>query len=409
MKFKVIKKIVWLAIIVAMFFGGWYGYKTFFVKPQVLPFKTQRAERRDVFNTVQAEGILEAQGTSKIGSLIQGTIKKILVAENQDVKKGQVLALIDNGFGGDEGDSLVVQQRALCKQAKVTVDYLSSNYKRQEALYKAGQLAQDAFEKVTKDYLFAKADLDNKEAAYKQVSYQFEQTKVIAPHDGTILAIPVKLGELVTPAASTSATLFRLAEDLSTMKAILNVDEGKIGDVKIGQNVNLTVDTYPYQVWKGAIDTIGNEPIVGTSMTDKSVFYKTELTIKDPARLLRPGMTVHAKIKAGKAEHVLTLPGFVFQFPPKALEALAKTINYTCKLLDAAHKKELSKDYKHPHKFVWVVDGKTFIEKAVEVGLSDNAFYEIRAGITDQDNIIFDLVEIDATKELMKKLMGGGL
>ena len=63
----------------------------------------------------------------------------------------------------------------------------------------------------------------------------------------------------------------------------------------------------------------------------------------------------------------------------------------------------------HPHKFVWVVEGKAFIEKAVEVGLSDNAFYEIKSGLTDQDNVVFDLVENDATKELMKKLMGGGL
>jgi hypothetical protein len=55
------------------------------------------------------------------------------------------------------------------------------------------------------------------------------------------------------------------------------------------------------------------------------------------------------------------------------------------------------------------VQGKTFVEKAVEVGLSDNAFYEIRSGITDQDNIVIDVVESDAMKEFMKKRMGGGL
>ena len=317
-KFKTVAIFVAIALIIG---GGWYCYTTFYVKPPIPPFKTQKPERRDIFNTVQAEGVLEAQGTSKIGPLVDGTIKKILVTENQDVKKGQILALIDNGFGGNEGDSQVVQKKAILEQAKVTEHYSHANYKRQEALYKAGQMAKDAFEKIEKDYLYNKADLDNKQSAYEQELYLFEQTKVKAPHDGTILAIPVKEGELVSRSSSTSPVLFKIAKDLSTMKVSLNVDEGKVGDVKIGQGVNLTVDTYPYRVWKGVIETIGKDPVEATSLdaTQKqSVFYKTELMIKDPERLLRPGMTVHAKIKAGMAEKVLSLPGFVFQFSPKS-------------------------------------------------------------------------------------------
>ncbi|MFH0898870.1 MAG: efflux RND transporter periplasmic adaptor subunit [bacterium] len=406
------KKIIIFIVVIGVLCSVWFGYKKFFVKPPEQPFKTQKLERRDIINTVQAEGTLEAQGTSKIGPLITGTIKKILVTENQDVKKGQLLALLDNGYGGNQGDSQVVQKKALLEQAKVTMNYSRSYYQRQEILYKAGQLAKDKFEEITRNYLSAKADLDNKQAAYEQELYQFEQTKIKAPHDGTILAIPVKEGELVSMFASTTTALFKIAKDLSNKKVILSVDEGKIGDLKIGQKVNLTVDTYPYRVWKGFIETIGKEPVANDAHDQsqkKSIFYKTELMIKDPELLLRPGMTVHAKIKVGKAKKVLALPGFVFQFSTKAIDAIAKMIRYTCTPLDAANKKELSKKSEHPHKFVWVVENKTLVEKAVEIGLSDNAYFEIKSGLTDQDDVLFDIIESDASKELMRKLMGGGL
>lgn len=323
-----------------------------------------------------------------------------------------MLALLDNGFGGNDGDSRVAQQKALLEQAKVTLDYRQANYKRQEILYNAGQLAKDKFEEITKDYLFAKAERNNKQAAYEYELYQFKQTKIKAPHDGTVLAILIKEGELVSMVASTTAALFKIAKDLSIKKVILNVDEGKVGDVKIGQKVNLTVDTYPYKVWKGTIETIGKENVANESQDQsekKSVFYKTELKIKDPERLLSPGMTVHAKIKVGKAKKVLALPGFVFQFTPKAIEAFTKMTGHTSKPLDITKKKELSKNTERPHKFIWTIENKTFIEKAVEIGISDNAFFEIKTGLIDQDEVLIDIVENDASKELMRKIMGGGL
>lgn len=410
MKFK---KIITLIVVIFMLGGGWYGYKKFFTKPPALPFKTQKPERRDISNNVQAEGKLEAHGTSKIGTLLShGTVKKILVTENQDVKQGQLLALLDNGFGGNDGDSRVVQQKALLEQAKVTVNYLHANYQRQKALYKSGQLAKDAFEKITKEYKYNCADLDNKQALYDQERYQFVQTKVTAPHDGTILQIPIKEGETLSMYGSTATTLFSIAKDLSTMKVILNVDEGKVGDIKIGQKAKLTVDTYPYRRWNAVINSIGKEPVSGDDLDQtqkKAIFYKTELVIKDHERLLRPGMTVHAKIKVGKVKKALALPGFVFQFNSKTIEAIAKMIGYKCKPLDIAKKKEVSKDPEHPYKYVWVAEGTTFVEKAVEIGLSDNAYFEIRTGLTDQDNVIFDIIESDATKELMKKIFGRGL
>jgi|GEM_PF-705689 RND family efflux transporter MFP subunit len=412
MRFKII---INLMLVLVICIAGWYGYKKFFTpKPEPM-FKTQKPERRNVYNKVQAEGKLEAPGVSKIGPFItNGTVKKILVSENQDVKEGQLLATLDNGYGGNEGDTMLREKKAVLAQSKATLDYSHANYLRQKALFQAGQLSQDKFESITKDYLLNKADLKNKQADYEKELYQFENTKVKAPHDGTILSIPVQEGEAVSSTTSPPTVLFRIARDLSTMKVNLSVDESKVGDLKIGQKVKIKVDTYPYRAWKGKIESIGKDPYLEDSLSQgaarKTVFYKTELKIKDVEQLLRPGMTVHADITVGKAKKVLALPGFVFQISEKTVEALAKAVEYSVKKVNVAKKKELKKiGAEHPHKCIWVERGKEFVETAVEIGISDNAYYEIRSGLTENDSVVFDITETDAMKGLIKAWVGGGL
>lgn len=404
------KILIWSCLSVLIITTSWYGYKRYTRSLEKPLFKTQKIERKDIHNTVNVEGTLEALGTSKIGPLIVGTIKKIHVKEDQAVTKGELLAELDNGLGGDTN---VRQKLAQLKTAKLAFVYIKENFKRKEALYKSGQLAKDAFEKAVQEYKTAKADIDNKQASYDQDLVIYKQTKITAPHNGTILSIPMKEGESVSPAGNPTPVLFELAQDLGTMKATLSIDENKIGHIKLNQKVNITVDTYPYKTWKGTVSNIGHAPMAkdkDQQQQQKVVSYKTEVILKNDEQLLRPGMTVHAKIKIGKAKKALAVPGFAFYISSKNIEAITKELKYNFKPIDPAKKKELVKQKKEtPVKFLWVVDGKTFTERPVELGITDNAFFEIKSGITEQDNVLYDIEETDAMKELFKKWFGGGL
>jgi HlyD family secretion protein len=388
--------------------ASWFGYKRFFNKPQAKLFRTQKPERRSVYRLVNAEGKLEALGTSKVGPLIQATVKKIFVKEDELIKENQLLAILENDKGGDTD---VRQQKALLQKAILLRDYLKLNFNRQESLHKAGQLAQDSFDRITQQYKDAQEEVKRLQASYDKELFIFKQTEVRAPHDGIVLDIPITEGETVSPVVSPPSVICQIAKDLRTMRVTLLVDENRVGDVKAGQQAKISVDTYPYKVWKGIIERVGNFPaIVDQGSQKQFIAYKTIVVIKDDERLLRPGMSAHAKIKAGKSKNVLAVPGYVFQLNTAMLTHVAGQLGFSCKPLDAAKKKELLKQTGQcPTKTLWVVEGKAFIEKAVGVGIDDQAYFEICSGLSENDEVVHDIEQTDEMKALYKKFLGGGL
>lgn len=403
--FKALLLIIGTVILASV---SWFGYKRFFNKPVEKLFRAQKPERRSVYRLVNAEGKLEAFGTSKVGPLIQATVKKILVKEDELVKENQVLAILENDKGGDTD---VRQQKALLEKAMLLRDYLELNFNRQESLYKSGQLAQDSFDRLNQQYKDSCEEVNRLQASYDKELFIFKQTEVRAPHDGIVLDIPVTEGETVSPVVSPPSVICQIAKDLRTMKINLHIDENRVGDVKVGQRVKISVDTYPYKIWKGAIDRVGNFPVTVDQGSQKQfIAYKAIVIIKDGDCCLRPGMSAHAKIKAGKSKEVLAVPGYVFQLNTQMLMHVAGQLGFTCTPLDAVKKKELLKQTgQNPTKTLWVVQGKAFIEKAVGVGIDDQAYFEICSGLTEQDEVVHDIEQTDEMKALYKKFLGGGL
>lgn len=405
---KFLKAIILALTAVALAGVSWFGYKRFVQKPSKKLFRTQKPERRAIYRLVNAEGRLEALGTSKVGPLINATVKEILVKEDQLVKEGQILALLENDKGGDTD---VRQQKAILEKAILLRNYLQENFKREEALFKSGQLALDAFQKITQTYQDAQEEVKRAQASYDKELYIYKQTEIRAPHDGVVLDIPVTEGETVSPVVSPPSVLFQIAKDLSTMKVTLHVDENRVSDVKIGQRATISVDTFPYRVWKGDIERVGNFAMMVDQGSQKQfIAYKAIVVIKDGDLKLRPGMSAHAKIKVGKAKNVLTVPGYVFQLNATVLGHVAQLAGFTCKPIDQVKKKELFKQKGEcPIKTLWVVQGKEFVEKAVGVGIDDQAYFEICSGLSEHDEVIHDVEQTDEMKALYKKFLGGGL
>lgn len=405
---NVLKTLILFILITACAGGAWFAYKKIIVKPSKKIFRSQKPERRAIYRLVNAEGRLEALGTSKVGPLINATVKEILVKEDQLVKEGQLLALLENDKGGDTD---VRQQKALLDKAILLRNYLKENFKREESLYQSGQLARDAFQKIQQTYQDAEEEVKRAQASYDKELYIFKQTEIRAPHDGIILDIPVTEGETVSPVVSPPSVLFQIAQDLSTMKVTLHIDENRVGDIKIGQRATISVDTFPYRVWKGEIERIGNFALMVDHGSHKQfIAYKAVVVIKDGELKLRPGMSAHAKIKVGKAKNVLAVPGYVFQLNATVLNNVAQLTGFSCKPIDPVKKKELFKQKGDcPCKSLWVVKGKEFIEKVVTIGIDDQAYFEICSGLDEHDEVIHDVEQTDEMKALYKKFMGGGL
>lgn len=399
-------------IIVILGVGGWFTYKTFFKAPSQIFFKTQKLEKRDIYKIVNAEGSLEAQGTLKIGSLISAKVKKIHVKEGDKVAKDTLLAELENLAGGDAD---VRFAKAELKKAQAELKYKTAYYKRDSALFQSGQIARETFEKTTAEYVAAQAEVERTRAAHDKEVFLFEQAQVRAPIDGIIVSIPVKEGQAFSPSNAQSCVLFEIAQDLSTMKATLSIDENNMGDIKIGMQAKIKVDAYPYhKPWKGKISSLGTSKAVQQSTTQnqqgqtQSVTYDAEVLIDNSENLLRPSMTVHAKITIEKAKEALAVPGFVFQLNSKVLEEVAKKMHYDFKPIDPAKKKELFKQQGlHPVKTLWVVEGKAFVEKSVAIGVTDNAYFQILSGLTETDNIIADdMTASEEVKKIAKQLAG---
>jgi len=375
----------------------WFGYKTLFPKQVQILFKTQKPEKRDISKIVRAEGSLEAQGTSKIGPLFTAKVKRIHVKEGQKVTKGMLLAELENGAGGDAD---MRRAKGALDTAKAELTYQKAVHKRDKVLYNAGQLSQESFEQSTQAYEKAVAAVATNQATYDKEKFLYEQTFVRAPEDGIVVALKVKEGESVSPITTPPSVLFEVAQNLDVMKATLNIDEGKIGDITLGMMTEIAVDTYPYKPpWTGKIDTIGQS---GDKLQEKNqVTYKAEVLINNDEGLLRQGMSVHAKAIIAEVKQALTVPGFVFQLNSKVLEAVAQALHYTFKPITPEAKAEFAKQKgKHPIKTLWVVEGKTITEKAVEIGVTDNAFFQILSGINANDDIIAD--DMTASEELKK-------
>lgn len=394
-----IKKFIYYSLGTIVLVGTSYGiYHAKFKKEEKQWFTTEKPTKRTIAQIIRSTGYLEAEDLLKIGSIVPGIVKKLLVEENETVKKGTLLAIIDDG----KDDTDVRQTEGQLKLAQQELVYATAYYNRQKIMFEAGQLAKDMFEKITRDYTNAKALVTVRQAQHDQAKLIFSNKKILAPEDGIIIQKVSTEGETVT-LSSPATIIYTLAKDISKMKVKLEVDENRIGEVKKGQTAILTFDTYPYKKFSGVIEDLSNAPI----KKQTAVSYHVSFMIDNSEFLLRPGMTVNARITVSEKEQVLTIPGYVLAMNTIILEEIARITGHTMQPLSREQRKTF--ETKGSFKTVWVVKDKAFVEKPVELGINDNAFFEVISGLSGDEQIISDVQEPDSMQQLYSKIFGKGL
>ena len=271
--------------------GGWYGYSRMHTEIKQ-EYTFGKVEKGNIGLRIDATGTIEPVNSVDLSATASGTLEQVLVKQNEQVTKGQKLAVI-------ESKALTSTQQ----EALNTLNNKQSYYQRLHSLYKQGAVSFQTMDDAKLDYLNAKA-------AYEKAQADVNDTIVFAPMDGTVIGEPMKTGETVSQGLSSQMVIMTIA-DLSSMQIELLVDETDIGGVAIGQNVEFTVDAYPDRTFHGVVSNISKKEYSSSSSSSSSsvVYYTVYVNINsNELQGLYPSMTARATIKGKEDTDVLIIP-----------------------------------------------------------------------------------------------------
>ncbi len=333
-------------------------------------FETIKAERKSITKSVTATGTIEAVTKVDVGTQVSGIISKIYVDYNDEVRRGQVIAELDKTNLLSELNS----SKANLSSAKSDLDYNELNYKRMNTLHEKGLISDNECETAYLAYQKARQTYAFQQEALKRAQTNLNYAIITSPIDGVILSRDVEEGQTVAASFNTP-TLFTIAQDLTDMRVIANVDEADIGEVKKGQRATFTVDAFPNDSFEGEVTQVrqnGQEE-------NNVVTYEVVISAPNPDLKLKPSLTANVNIFTLETDSLLSIPTKALRFSP------------TREILGKEHK---ITDCDAPLK-VWVktTDGVKAIP--IQTGISNGTQTEITEGLSEGTEII-----IDATRSI---------
>ena len=345
---------------------------------QVLVYQTTTIEPTTISSSVTATGTVEPVKQVEVGTQVSGIIDKIYVDYNSVVKAGQLIAELDMSVLQTELES----SRANLSAAKVEYDYQTRNYERIKGLYDKELVSATEFEQAQYSYDKAKFSYSQAQSNYSKSQKNIGYAKIYSPIDGVVLSRAVDEGQTVASGFSTP-TLFTIANDLTAMRVIANVDEADIGAVKDGQHVDFQVDAFPEDTFRGTVTQVRLQ----ATTTSNVVTYQVVIDAPNPDLKLMPGLTANITIYTLEKEGVLAVPVRALRFTPEG--------------------------EKYQENVVWKQqqDGQLTASKVV-TGVSDGIQTEILEGVSVGDCVVTGtkLVSADGKMPDPKKMQqqGGG-
>jgi HlyD family secretion protein len=261
----------------------------------------------DLYNTITSTGTLQAVTTVDVGTQVSGRIDKILVDYNYNVRKGQLLAILDTTNLALQVSNAITGLQKTQAQCNVT----KTTYERDQSLFEKKFISELDFITSKSNYETALANLNSAKSSLEQAKTNLGYAYIYSPINGTIINRNVEEGQTV--AASLSApTLFTIAEDLSKMQILADVDESDIGQIKKGQDVQFTVQAYPDKKFKGNVFQIR----LGSTVISNVVNYVVVINAGNNEGFLLPGMTATIDFYVERKMDVLMIPNAALRFQP---------------------------------------------------------------------------------------------
>src|SRR5881397_3676040 len=325
-------------------------------RKDIVTVQTARAQRLDLASIVSASGEIKPKTYVNIGANAFGKITILYVKEGDRVKKGQLLAQLENvqstaDVNATQASLEVGQTDAVAAEAGLNTSVADLNRAKSDA--QRAQLDWDRAQGLFKEALIAKSEYDMRKGAFEtadaglaqaqarvaQAKAQkdsagrrisqiraslthaadvLQKTTYAAPFDGMITNLPVREGETVVIGIQNSpgSTLMTIA-DMSVLTAEVKVDETDIVNVRLGQPAEISIDAMPKRPFKAVVSEIGNNAIVRstgvstsqqTSASQEAKDFKVVVTLQNPPEDLRPGLTATAKITTAARGNALSIP-----------------------------------------------------------------------------------------------------
>lgn len=277
---------------------------------QQVSYRTAAVTRGDLKVQVTATGSLNSFVTVQVGTQVSGTVARLFVDFNSRVKKGQVVALLDTMLL----HAAVVDARASLFKAQALMNLSAQNCARTRALFAKGLVAQADLDQAVSDSVGAGAALSSARAALDRAKINLNYATITSPITGVVINRAVDVGQTVAASFNTP-TIFTIADDLTKMQVQASIDEADIGQVKVGQVANFTVDAYPARTFAGTVSQIRLQP----ATVQNVVTYTVMIDVDNKDMALLPGMTANVTVDVQKAENVLQVPAAALKFtPPQA-------------------------------------------------------------------------------------------
>ena len=334
-------------------------------KKQTVSFATAKVERTNIQNTITATGTIEPVTSVTVGTQVSGIVSRLYVDYNSVVKKGQVIAELDMTNRISELNA----QRANLTSAQSALNYQQSNYNRYKTLYDKGLVSADEFESARLQYQQASQQVASARESVQRAQTNLGYATITSPIDGVVLNKAVEEGQTVAASFNTPE-LFTIAQDLTDMRVIADIDEADIGGVREGQRVSFTVDAFPDDQFEGHVTQVRQQATTESNV----VTYEVVISAPNVDLKLKPGLTANVTIFTLEKNGVLCVPAKALRFMP--VEALLE--------------KEQTIDDCQAAAKVWTREGNVFKAHAVETGTTNGLLTEIVSGVSEGTEVLTD-------------------
>ena len=358
-------KKIWIVVAVIVVIGivAWLlsGGK----KEEKVSFETAKVEKGNIQTTITATGTIEPVTSVTVGTQVSGIVSKLYVDYNSVVKRGQVIAELDKTNLISELNTA----RANLSSAESTANYEQANYNRYKVLFDKGLVSADEYENAQLSYKKAREQVSTARESVQKAQTNLGYATITSPIDGVVLSKSVEEGQTVAASFNTPE-LFTIAQDLTDMRVIADIDEADIGGVKEGQRVMFTVDAYPDDHFEGYVTQVRQQATTESNV----VTYEVVISARNNDLKLKPGLTANVTIFTLEKNDVLVAPAKALRFVPN--EALLS-------------KDQKIEDCEGPQK-VWTLEGNTFKAHRVETGTTNGVSTEIVSGISEGTDVLTD-------------------
>ena len=334
-------------------------------KEEKVSFETAKIEKQDIHTSITATGTIEPVTSVTVGTQVSGIVAKLYVDYNSVVKKGQVIAELDKTNLISE----LNRAKADLSSAQSTLNYETANFKRYQTLFDKGLVSANDYENARLTYDKARQTVASSRESVQKAQTNLGYATITSPIDGVVLSKSVEEGQTVAASFNTPE-LFTIAQDLTDMRVIADIDEADIGGVKEGQHVSFTVDAFPDDKFEGYVTQVRQQATTSSNV----VTYQVVISAPNKDLKLMPGLTANVTIFTLELNNVLAVPTKALRFTPN--EALLQEGQQIA-------------DTEAPHK-VWTMEDNTFKAHAVETGTTNGILTEIVSGIGEGTEVLVD-------------------